>query len=156
MIGMMGQSVHSENLPAKQNSEECLIHVDTLEVHAALQRNPNRLKKWANRNLMEFNKEKCKILHLRRNNPIHQYMLAATQLESSLAEKDLGVLVDTKLNMSQKGALGAKKENVILDCVRQSSASRSPLLSTGEATLGVLCCSGLLSMRDVDIPERVQ
>jgi len=45
---------------------------------------------------MKFNK-KCKILHLGRKNPIQQYMLGATQLESSFAEKDLGVLVDARL-----------------------------------------------------------
>lgn len=33
-----------------------------------------------------------------RNNPKHQYMLGAGQLESSFAKSDLGVLVDTKLN----------------------------------------------------------
>ena len=40
---------------------------------------------------------------------MHQYTLGAAQLESSFAGKDLGVLVVTKLNMSQKCALGAKK-----------------------------------------------
>ena len=45
---------------------------------------------WADGNLVKFNKEKCKVLRLGRNNPLHQYMLGATQLESSLAEKDLG------------------------------------------------------------------
>jgi len=32
--------------------------------------------------------------------PMHQYVLRATQLESSSAEKDLGILVTTKLNES--------------------------------------------------------
>ena len=45
---------------------------------------------WADGNLVKFNKEKCKVLRRGRNNPLHQYMLGATQLESSLAEKDLG------------------------------------------------------------------
>jgi len=55
---------------------------------------------------------------------MHQYMLGATQLESSLAEKELGVLVDTKFNMNQQYALAAKKVNGIPDCIRRSVDSR--------------------------------
>ncbi|KAK4806776.1 hypothetical protein QYF61_005572 [Mycteria americana] len=77
---------------------------DMPEGHAVIQRDFDKLEKWADRNLMQFNKGKGKVLPLERNNPRHQYMLGATQLESSLAEKDLGVLVDTRLNMSQQRA----------------------------------------------------
>lgn len=45
---------------------------------------------------MNFNKEKHEALHLGRNNPMYHYMLGAAQQESSVAEKDLGILVETK------------------------------------------------------------
>jgi len=50
--------------------------------------------------IMKF-KGNCKVLQLGYNHPMHQYMLGAAQLESSFTEKELGVLVGTKLNMSQ-------------------------------------------------------
>jgi len=98
---------------------------ETPEGRASTQRDINRLTKWANRNPMKFNMEKCKVLQLKRNDSVHQYMLGATQLENSFEGKDLGVLVDIKVNMSQQCALVAKKVNGILGCIRQSTASRS-------------------------------
>ena len=73
---------------------------DQTEGCATIQRDLNRLDKWADRNLIKFNQEKCKVLHLGKNKPRHQYVLRATQLESSFSEIDLGALVDTKLDMS--------------------------------------------------------
>jgi len=74
---------------------------------------------------MKFNKRKCRVLHLGRNNPMHQYRLRADLLESSSVERDLGVLVDDKLTMNQQVPLVAKKANGILGCIRKSVASRS-------------------------------
>ncbi|GAB0177894.1 mitochondrial enolase superfamily member 1 [Grus japonensis] len=75
---------------------------------------------------MKFNKGKCRVLHLGRNNPRHQYRLGVDWLGSSTAEKNLGILVDKKLTMSQQCALVAKKANgILLVCVKKSVASRS-------------------------------
>ncbi|PKU29215.1 rna-directed dna polymerase from mobile element jockey-like [Limosa lapponica baueri] len=123
---------------------------DKSEGCAAIQKDLDRLEKWADRNLMKFNKGKCQVLHLGRNNPIHQHMLQAAQLESSLAEKDLGVLVGTRLNMSQQCALVAKKANGILGCIRSCIASslREVILSFYSVLVR--------HKRDMDILEIVQ
>ena len=44
----------------------------------------------ADKNLMKFNKGKCKVLPLGRNNPMQHYMLGADWLQNSFVEKDLG------------------------------------------------------------------
>ena len=120
-------------------------------------------EQWAQENLMRFNKAKCNVLHFGGNNPHHQYNLGDEGTEHIPAEKDLGVLVDGKLDTSKKCAPSAQKVNHTLGCIKRSVASR-----VREVILSI--CSALVRphleyciqmwspqyRRDMDLLEHIQ
>ncbi|KAK4822415.1 hypothetical protein QYF61_015162 [Mycteria americana] len=115
---------------------------DTPEGRDAIHRDLHKLEKWTHANLVRFNKAKCKVLH---------------------REKDLGVLVDEKLDTSWQCVLTAQKANRILGCIKRSAASRSRgvILPLYPALVRphLECCLQLWSpqySKDMDLLERVQ
>lgn len=73
-----------------------------LEGWIAIQRDPASLEKRADRSLMKFYIGNCQVLHLGRNNSMHQYKLGADWLENGSEVKGLEILVINKLSMDQQ------------------------------------------------------
>ena len=84
----------------------------------ALQRDLNSVKNWASRWKMEFNVDKCKIMHLGATNPKHTYTMGGTNLAVTSEERDLGVLIDDKLSFRSHIKGIVSKANRVLGLIR--------------------------------------
>ena len=69
---------------------------------------------WSKLWQMEFNKDKCHILHLGKKNSKYEYNMCDVKLAATEWEKDLGVLVHQSLRPSTQCAKAAKKANSVL------------------------------------------
>ena len=63
---------------------------------------------------MQYNVEKCHILHLGKENRRHEYQLGGRTLEACKCEKDVGVIINDVLKPSLQCARAAAKANQVL------------------------------------------
>ena len=87
---------------------ECVV--DSPEGREALQMDIDRFQHWTIINSMKLNFSigKCWVLHLLQSNTGYRYILGDEQIKSSSEERDLGVIVDSRLNMGEQCAMAAK------------------------------------------------
>ena len=115
-VGNMDSEIECTLSKFSDNTELCSA-VERLEREVdAIQRNLERLERWACANLIKFNKAKCKVLQVDRGKPKHKYRLGREWIQDSPEEKDSGVLVDKKLSMTRRCTLAAQQANRALGC----------------------------------------
>ena len=108
--------------------------IQSKEDIAALQEDLDRLDEWSDKWQLAFNVDKCKSLHIGSRNTHHKYKMSGKGLEHIEEEKDLGVLIDEKLDFHRQAAAAVKKANRVLGLVKRTflnlDAVTLPLLYT--------------------------
>ena len=87
-----------------------------------LQQDLNCVIEWAKKWKMEFNVDKCKIMHLGKKNPKNIYNMNGINLDATLKEKDLGVLIDCNLDFGSHIKEIVGRANRMLGMIRVSFA----------------------------------
>jgi ribonuclease P/MRP protein subunit RPP40 len=95
-----------------------------------LRKDLTNMENWCNDWQMKFNTEKCKVMHLGKNNPVNQYMLDNKNLEESGSERDLGVIIDKSLKFSEHCNKVANTANAILGMIKRTINCKSKSIIT--------------------------
>ena len=87
-----------------------------------LQEDLNKLNEWSEKWLLKFHPDKCKYLHLGKNEPPSnfKYKLMNHNLQRVQSEKDIGVIIDEKLNFETHIAAKVKKANSMFSIIRRT------------------------------------
>jgi hypothetical protein len=85
----------------------------------------DRLNNWSKVWMMPFNIEKCKVMHMGRNNPNIKYALDGIELKSVEEEDDLGVKFKNTLSFSGQCEKVVSKVNGIVRMIYKTISSRS-------------------------------
>ena len=73
-----------------------------IEDNEKLQQSLDKLVSWAEKWGMQYNIPKCKIMHVGKNNPRHEYFMAGNKLTVVDEEKDVGVTVHKSLKPARQ------------------------------------------------------
>ena len=85
-----------------------------------LQDDLNKLNEWTRNWLLQFNKDKCKVMHIGKENPGFSYVLGGTTLQETEKEKDLGVLITNDMKSADQVASAAAAANSMLWRIRKT------------------------------------
>ncbi len=79
-----------------------------------LQETLNKITKWAEKWAMKFNVKKCKILHVGRGNPGHDYEMDGEKLQEVETEKDIGIMIHKDLKPARQCQKAAGTAGAVL------------------------------------------
>ena len=87
---------------------------------ANLQQCVTGLETWVKDWGMVFNAKKCKVLHIGRNNPGHNYYMQGEEIQSVTSEKDIGVIISETLKPSDHCKTSAQTARAVLNQILRS------------------------------------
>ncbi len=89
-----------------------------------LENDLNNLINWSNTWLMKFNKEKCKTMHIGKNNEQYQYKINDNNeeyiLQNTEIERDLGVIISSDLKWSNQVNTAVAKAQKALGLIKRT------------------------------------
>uniref|UniRef100_K7F1Z4 Reverse transcriptase domain-containing protein n=1 Tax=Pelodiscus sinensis TaxID=13735 RepID=K7F1Z4_PELSI len=90
-----------------------------------LQEDLTKLSDWATKWQMKCNVDKCKVMHIGKNNPNYRYSMMRANLATTNQERDRGVIVDSSLKTSTQSAAAVKKANRMLGIIRKGIENKT-------------------------------
>jgi len=83
-----------------------------------------KLQNWSHDWQMEFNSEKCRVMHIGRKNLNNQYFLNNNILKPTEIERDLGVLVDKSFTLNENCNKVANSANAVIGMIKRTITCR--------------------------------
>ena len=85
-----------------------------------LQEDLLKLQEWSRKWLLQFNEDKCKVMHFGCKNPKYEYTLNSKTLEETTLEKDLGVYVTPDMKSASHVSKVAAKANSMVGWIKRT------------------------------------
>ena len=100
-------------------ADDTKIYAPTSEA-AALQSDLDSVSEWARKWELQFNVDKCKVIHFGHDNPDTDYQMNDVPINACTEECDLGVTFDRDLKFSKHISLKVNKANSILGLISRT------------------------------------
>ena len=114
-INDIDQAVHNIDI-IKKFADDTKIRntMVTMEDMTKLQQALDKLCQWADMLGMAFNTKKCKVMHMGRNNPNHQFAMGGHMLDNTEEERDIDVTVSSDMKPTAQCAKAARVAQAVL------------------------------------------
>jgi len=99
--------------------------VQTEEEVNILRRDLCNIFRWSCDWQMEFNTDKCTVIHMGKNNMAAEYKMGTNKLKVSIQERDLGVIIDKSGKSSEQCVLAVQKANSVLGMIKRNIQFKS-------------------------------
>jgi len=100
--------------------------VNSVEEHSKLQKDLQAINRWWEEWQMLFNVDKCKVMHIGKENPNLSYYMKGKQLEDVNQEKDLRIIITNDLKPSAHCTQSYTKANRMLGVIARTFSTRDP------------------------------